>query len=231
MSPRPQATPHEYRHGARRRGALFGLLVLGPAWFGLAPARGAAPRAVCAQDAAARAGGRAVGPSARELVRMVLKAGHLVDPERVAALMRRARLAGLMPTLKLGAERALQQDLASTSSTDIERQAAAIGDDLSFDASLSFDLSRLVFAPEEVRLVSVQRWLYGDQRKLAQDALQLYFRRRKLLLQERAASAAEQLELALAIEEVEAVLDAMTDGAYARALARAQKGAGRAAAP
>jgi hypothetical protein len=162
---------------------------------------------------------------------MVLKAGHLVDPERVAALMRRARLAGLMPTLKLGAERALQQDLASTSSTDIERQAAAIGDDLSFDASLSFDLSRLVFAPEEVRLVSVQRWLYGDQRKLAQDALQLYFRRRKLLLQERAASAAEQLELALAIEEVEAVLDAMTDGAYARALARAQKGAGRAAAP
>jgi hypothetical protein len=117
----------------------------------------------------------------------------------------------------------LRQDLTSQSSTDIEKQAAAVADDFSFDALLTFDLSRLVFAPEEVRLLSVQRWLAGDQRKLAEDAVQLYFRRRKLIAQEQAASGAERIELALAIEETEALLDALSDGAYARALARAQQ--------
>jgi hypothetical protein len=169
------------------------------------------------------AGVRVLGPSAREVVQMVLRAARLVDPERVAQLVRRARLSGLSPTLRLGADRGLRQDLTSQSSTDIEKQAAAVADDFSFDALLTFDLSRLVFAPEEVRLLSVQRWLSGDQRKLAEDAVQLYFRRRKLIAQEQAASGAERTELALAIEETEALLDALTDGAYARALARAQQ--------
>jgi hypothetical protein len=183
----------------------------------------AVPQRTRAQDGNAVLPVRVVGPSAREVVRMVLKAAHLVDPERVALLVRRARLAGLSPTLRVGAERGLSQDLSSSSSSEAERQAAAVADDFSFDATLTFDLSRLVFAPEEVRLLSVQRWLSGDQRKLAEDAVQLYFKRRKLLLQERTADAAERLELALAIEETEALLDALTDGAYARALTRAQK--------
>lgn len=199
------------------RGSLHALAVVGC----LAPLSPASN--LRAQDVAAVPPLRVVGPSAREVVRMALKAARLVDPERVALLVRRARLAGLSPTLRVGAERGLSQDLSSSSSSETERQAAAVADDFSFDATLTFDLSRLVFAPEEVRLLSVQRWLSGDQRKLAEDAVQLYFRRRKLLLQERAASAEERLELGLAIEETEALLDALTDGAYARALARAQK--------
>jgi hypothetical protein len=162
------------------------------------------------------------GPSAREVVRMVLQASRDIDPERIERLVRRARLSGLSPTLRLGAERGLKQDLSSSSTLEAERLAAAIADDLNLDATLTFDLSRLVFAPEEVRLLSVQRWLAGDRRKLVEHALALYFKRRKLLLEERVVSAEELPEIRLAIEELEALLDALTDGAYGEALARAR---------
>jgi hypothetical protein len=212
-----------------RRCALS-LLLASLLLAGAAGATRVRPGALAAQEAPAPSSarieepspGRALGPSPREVVHMVLRAARLVDPERVAQLVRRARLSGLSPTLRLGADRGLRQDLTSQSSTEIEKQAAAVADDFRFDALLTFDLSRLVFAPEEVRLLSVQRWLAGDQRKLAEEAVQLYFRRRKLMTQERSASGAERSELALAIEETESLLDALTDGAYLRALARAQ---------
>jgi hypothetical protein len=170
---------------------------------------------------------RPPGPSAREVVQMALKAAHLVDPERVAQLVRRARLSGLSPTLRLGADRGLRQDLSSQSSTEVEKQASQVADDFRFDALLTFDLSRLVFAPEEVRLMSVQRWLAGDQRKLAEDAVQLYFRRRKLIDQERSAPPSDRALIALAIEEAEALLDALTHGEYAAALMRVQASSAR----
>jgi hypothetical protein len=157
------------------------------------------------------------GPSVREVVRMALKAARHIDPARVEVLVRRARLAGLMPTLKLATDRGLKQDQSSSSSIEVERLATAIADDLSFEAAVSFDLSRLVFAPEEVRLLSVQRWLAGDQRKLTEEVVRLYFRRRKLVesAKEPEEDAEERL---LAIAEIEALLDALTDGAYGRAL-------------
>lgn len=160
-----------------------------------------------------------VGPSVRDVVRMALKAARHTDPGRVERLVTRARLAGLMPALKVGADRALKQDLSSSSSSEAERLAAAVADDFSFEASLTFDLPRLVFAPEEVRLLSVQRWLAGDQRKLVEDVVHLYFKRRKLI-EAPAVTGDEATERALAIAEIEAVLDAFTDGAYGRALAR-----------
>lgn len=160
-----------------------------------------------------------VGPSARDVVRMALRAARLTDPARVERLVRRARLAGLMPALKVAAERGLKQDLSSSSSSEAERLAAAVADDLSFEASLTFDLPRLVFAPEEVRLLSVQRWLAGDQRKLVEEVVRLYFKRRKLV-EAPSSDVDEAAEQALAIAEIDAVLDAITDGAYGRALAR-----------
>lgn len=160
-----------------------------------------------------------MGPSAREVVRMAIRAARHTDPARVELLVRRARLAGLMPALKVGADRGLKQDLSSSSTSEAERLAAAVADDFSFEASLTFDLPRLVFAPEEVRLLSVQRWLAGDQRKLVEEVVRLYFKRRKLM-EAVPSSGDEAAERALAIAEIEAVLDAITDGAYGRALAR-----------
>lgn len=160
----------------------------------------------------------ASGPSVSELVRMAKRAASHIDPARIRGLVRRARLAGLSPTLKVGVDRGLKQDLSSSTSSDTERLAAAVGDDFSIDASLTFDLSRLVFAPEEVRLLSVERWLAGDQRKLVDEAIRLYFQRRKLLLERRDGADAE---LDLAIAELNALLDALTNGGFGRALAKA----------
>lgn len=181
---------------------LFSLCVLGAA--------------TAAAQATYSAQSERLGPSVREVVRMALKAARHIDPTRVELLVRRARLAGLMPSLKVAAERGLKQDLSSSSTSEAERLAAAVADDLSFEASLTFDLSRLVFAPEEVRLLSVQRWLAGDQRKLIEEVVRLYFKRRKLIA---TPSAEEAEERALATAEIEAVLDALTDGAYGKALA------------
>jgi hypothetical protein len=169
-----------------------------------------------------RAPARGAGPSVRELVRMVLRAARHIDADRIKGLVRRARLSGLMPTLRASSRRGLKQDLSSSSTSEVERLAAAVGDDLSFEAVLTFELPRLVFAPEEVRLLSVERWLSGDQRRLIEEAIRLHFQRKKLVLErERAASPDAELEITIA--ELEALLDALTDGGYTRELARQQR--------
>lgn len=160
-------------------------------------------------------------PSVREVVQMTLRAARGLGVERIRELARRARLSGLVPQLKLSADRGLNQDLSSSSSSTTERINAAVRDDLSVGATLTFELDRLVFAPEEVRLLSVERWLASDTRKLVSDVVKLYFQRRRYL-RERASAVAPDPELDDSISELEALLDSFTDGAYTRALARAR---------
>jgi hypothetical protein len=159
-------------------------------------------------------------PTIAEVLRMAQRAAQQSSPERTRALARRARLAGLVPTLKVGAERGLQQDLSASSGGDSERTNASLGDDVSVDASLTFELPRLVFAPEEVRLLSVDRWLLQDRKKLFDEVVRLYFQRRRLLA-ERARATTPNPESDLAIAEMQALLDAYTDGAFSLALAPA----------
>ncbi|MFT3927580.1 MAG: hypothetical protein QM778_33920 [Myxococcales bacterium] len=156
-------------------------------------------------------------PSVAEVLRMAQRAALQSSPERTRSLVRRARLSGLVPTLKLGAERGLQQDLSASSGGDTERTNSSLGDDLSIDAALTFELPRLVFAPEEVRLLSVDRWLAQDRKKLFEEIVRLYFQRRRLLA-EKARAAAPDPELELALAESEALLDAFTDGAFGAAI-------------
>jgi hypothetical protein len=66
--------------------------------------------------------------------------------------------------------------------------------------------------------LSVQRWLAGDQRKLTEEVVRLYFKRRKLVESTPEADDDDGAERVLAIAEIEALLDALTDGAYGRAL-------------
>jgi hypothetical protein len=190
-------------------------------WIGASTAAAQAPAPAGAKPPA-RITTRPAGPSVRELVRMVLRAARHIDADRVQALVRRARLSGLVPTLRASSRRGLRQDLSSSSSSEVERLAAAVADDLSFEAALSFELPRLVFAPEEVRLLSVERWLAADQRRLIEEAIRLYFQRRKLML-ERERAAAADAELEIAIAELEALLDALTDGAFTKQLARPER--------
>jgi hypothetical protein len=160
-------------------------------------------------------------PTIREVLVMAQRASRSLGPGRTRELSRRARLSGLIPTLKISAQRGLSQGSSSTSTIDSDRTNASLGDDLTLEASLSFELPRLVFAPEEVRVLSVERWLDNDRRRFLEDVTKLYFQRRRLL-HERASAAAPDAELENSIAEAEALLDAFTDGEYMRALERAR---------
>ncbi len=155
----------------------------------------------------------------RDVVRMAIKAARHSGPGRAEQLARRARLAGLVPQLKLGARRGLQQDQSSTSTLSDDRVNASLGDDLTVEAGLTFQLDRLVFAPEEVRLLAVERWLAADRRKLVEDVVRLFFRRERLV-QERDSAAADDTALDADIAELEALLDAYTENQFTAALAK-----------
>lgn len=152
--------------------------------------------------------------SVGEVVERARRAARTLGPAQVRELARRARLRGLVPQLRLSADRGLRQNLSSTTTVQT-REIEAVGDDLSFSASLTFDFDRLVFADEEVRLLSIARWLEGDLRKLLAEVVRLYFQRRRLVREQQSANAPDP-ELADAIRETTALLDAYTDGAFSR---------------
>lgn len=204
------------------RVAAGSLLLCLLGWLGTSSAGAQTPAPAGAKPPTRATTPRPTGPSARQLVHMVLRAARHLDADRIQALARRARLSGLMPTLRASSRRGLRQDLSSSSSSEVERLAAAVADDLSFEATLSFELPRLIFTPEEVRLLSVERWLAGDQRRLIEEAIRLYFQRRKLVL-ERERALTPDAELEIAIAELEALLDALTDGAFTKQLARPER--------
>jgi hypothetical protein len=156
-------------------------------------------------------------PSVQEVLVMARHAAGTLGPERTRELCRRARLSGLVPTVRFASRRGLSQDTSLSSTISADRTNASAGDDVSFEAGLTFELPRLVFASEEVRLLSVERWLVNDLRRFLQDVTHLYFQRRQLV-RERAASPAPDAELDTQIDEIEALLDAFTDGGFSRAL-------------
>jgi hypothetical protein len=160
-------------------------------------------------------------PSVSAVIRMAARAARSLDPDRLRELARRARLSGLAPELRFSVERGFDQDLTSSSSSASDTMRAAVGDELRFAATLTFDLDRLIFAPEEVRLLSVERWLASDRRKLVSEVVRLYFQRRRLL-REQADARAPDDDLADSIREVEAVIDALTGGEFSAALAKAR---------
>jgi hypothetical protein len=131
-------------------------------------------------------------------------------PLATRALARRARLSGLLPELRLGVERGSQADLALSDTGVSARTSNSQGDALKLQASLTFDLPRLVFAPEEVRLLSIERWLGNDLQELVEQVVALYFRYRRLL---RSLPSAEDEDAARdELEEVSALLDLLTGG-------------------
>lgn len=177
--------------------ALFAVLLALPR----GPARADAP-AVAASPAAR------VLPPVRELVARALYAARARGPRATRELARRARLSGLLPEVRVGLERGSQLDLASSDSGDSARVSTAQGDALKLQASVSFDLPRLVFAGEEVRILSVERWLANDLQELGAQIVALYYRHRRAAR----ALAEGDLNRVDELEEIEALLDVLSAG-------------------
>ena len=152
-------------------------------------------------------------PTVHALVRAALRCQRRGTLARADRLYRRARLSGLVPRLRLSARRGQQQDLSATSGLDVDRLNTSTDDELTLEAGLTFQLDRLVFAPEQVRLLRLRRGMEADRRRLAERVIELYFALEQKRVEQRLAPGPTP-ELEIEVLELTALLDAYTGGAF-----------------
>lgn len=129
-------------------------------------------------------------------------------------MARRARRSGLLPTLSLRARRGQGVDLSAVAGTSNSLRTST-GDDLMLEATLSFDLSLLIHAPAEVTIARAEQDAQDARRELLREVVALYFERRRIQLQ-RALGPGDRIALLARQREIEALLDAFTNGAFRR---------------
>lgn len=158
-------------------------------------------------------------PRVEDVVRAALQ--HRAEaPARARDAIDRARLRGLLPTVRGGLRRGQAIDLRGLTGNDPDN--ISTDDDLMLEARVVFDLDRLVFASEEVSLLRELRALETAQLELVRTLIALYFERRRLQL-ERDLLGAADLARTVRILEAEALLDVLTDGAFTRMLRAARR--------
>ncbi|RLB57364.1 MAG: hypothetical protein DRJ42_00705 [Deltaproteobacteria bacterium] len=156
-----------------------------------------------------------IEPSVDRVVQAALRAGapSLADLD---SLTTRARLSGLLPSLRVGARRGTGWDL-SERLDDNGRVQLGTDDQLSIRAEAVFSLDRLLFAREEVPLSRELRAVQLVRRDLVQSVVRLYFERRRLML-ERDLLGVDGVVITVRIQEATALLDAFTGGRFRRML-------------
>jgi hypothetical protein len=162
----------------------------------------------------------AAEPSAITVVKVAVRASE-GDPDRFASMLRRARWRGLVPSVLLGARRGQGVDLRTTV-TDDDAARFTSGDDLVLSATLRFELGRLLFADEEVTIAREARAARALRLELVRDVIHWYYLRRRLQL-ERDALGHTSVTRELKIAEIEALLDAFTNGVFGRMIGRQRK--------
>ncbi len=146
------------------------------------------------------------------------------DPERARSMLTRVRLAGWLPEVRLLVERRLSR----AESVDLGPGAdpanlAPVGidtnNDVRYQARATWDLSRIVFNPDELGAEAQALRAADARREIETAVIRLYFERRRLKLE---SAGADDLDMPsgsrrdLRIAEIEAELDALTDGAFTR---------------
>jgi hypothetical protein len=157
-------------------------------------------------------------PSVERVVRAALRAA---GRDKTGALAARARSAGWVPRVGLRARRGQTVDLASSQTSDEEALRLSTDDDLTLEASLTFELDRVVWRSEEVALAREARAERQARSDRIREVIALYFERRRLQL-ERDLGAPRSVATAARVAEIEALLDVFTNGAFQRMMARAR---------
>ncbi len=162
-------------------------------------------------------------------LRQAATALALAEPARARSMLARARVAGWLPELRLLVERRF----ARSESVDLGGAAdptalAPVGidsnNDVRYQARATWDLSRIVFNPDEIAVASQALRTADTRRELESLVIRLYFERRRLKVESLGADDTDMpsgSRRELRIAEVEAELDALTGGAFTR-LARRQ---------
>jgi hypothetical protein len=144
------------------------------------------------------------------------------EPERARSLVTRARWAGLLPDVRVR----LDRRFARTESLDLGRAdptATPVGvdanNDLRYEARAAWDLSRIVFNPDEIGASAHALRMADVRREVESAVIRVYFERRRLKAEALASDAtdtASGVRLELHIQELEAELDALSGGAFSR---------------
>jgi hypothetical protein len=162
-------------------------------------------------------------PALAELERAALRRGE-ADAEPVDRLKRTVLGAAALPTVKVTVDRdESRAENLDRYQDDPDRWGADTDRGLGVGVSAEWKLGELVFNADEVRVYD----LLGDRADRREALLTLlvgyYFERRRLLLTERlapAATADEAIERRMRIDELTAVIDALTGGLLSRTLSR-----------
>jgi hypothetical protein len=214
----------------------FTLLTLLLAQFDASPdADTREPRSGTPEAAAGRGRERRVDPALLralaaadppiDALRAAASALALAEPDRAHSLVVRARLAGWLPEVRGRVDR----HFARSESVDLGSASAPLApvgidtdNDVRYELRATWDLSRLVFNPDEIG-AQFQALRTADARREVESlVIRLYFDRRRLKAELSAADAVatgmplSAVRLELRVGEIEAELDALTGGAFTR---------------
>lgn len=148
----------------------------------------------------------------------------MVEPDRARSYVNRARRAAWLPELRLRADRRFGRreslDVPSISTTLTSPLGLDTVDDVRYEARLTWDLARLVFSHDELAAQSQSMHMAEMRRDIELTVSRLYFERRRLRLDAVSASAGERtLKRELRLREIEAELDALSDGGFSQCTA------------
>jgi len=171
-----------------------------------------------------------------DALRAAASALALTEPDRAHSLVVRARLAGWLPEVRGRVDRhfarAESVDLGSpTAATPLAPVGIDSDNDVRYELRATWDLSRLVFNPDEIGAQFQALRTADARREIESLVIRLYFDRRRLKAELGTADATATgmplpgVRLELRVAEIEAELDALTGGAFTR-LSRRHEGAG-----
>jgi hypothetical protein len=150
----------------------------------------------------------------------------LAEPERARSFVSRARIAGWLPEFHFR----LFRRFARTEGLTLDDTAASVPldvsavDDVRYEWRATWDLSRMVFNPDELHAHAEALRMSDVRRDIQSLVVRLYFERRRMLggaaTEDRRGGAtdpqADEERRRLRALEIEAQLDAITGGAFSR---------------
>jgi len=157
-------------------------------------------------------------PGIREVQRATL-AYYQLEPERIRAMSTAARIKGLFPEIDAGVDSLLGHNFSSTQDAlfptfDFKERQAASNDQFIWRVRGVWDLSRLVFNPEQLDV----KTLNSLQETLIREVTVMYFSRRRVLanlILSPPEDDEDRFFEELRLEEMTATIDAFTGGKFA----------------
>lgn len=146
-------------------------------------------------DAVSVRGPQTIAPPIGEVIAAAYAAAGL-DRDPARGIARRARLSGLVPVVSVRTSRS-----ASWRDDDGVLAGPDVGRGQTWDVRATWRLDRLVFEPREIQAASLATARHRERRRLARVVVRSYFFWRRT-----------------GAEEVEAELDALTDGWFSQAV-------------